>query len=120
MMGDCSAFVKMFEDGTLDGTHEKNDQQWLAEQYIRSKGEHPGKFPNKANVNIKLDTNCEIFQTIAFENDYDFTRVVEPDTRYNITGWTDRLRVKNNETGTLPVFFHGNAHTKMLKIWQLL
>lgn len=120
MIGTCEAFVKMYEDGTLDGTHEKNDQQWLAEQYIRSKGEHPEKFPRKNDVNIWLDTECQIFQTIAFENDYDFSRVIEQDDKYNVTGWTDRIRVKNNETGSLPIFHHGNAHTRMAKIYQLL
>ena len=119
MMGTCEGFVRMFEDGTLDGTHERNDQQWLAEQYIRSKGEYPDKFPRKNTTNIWLDTQCEIFQTIAFENDYDFIRMVEPITEYK-NGWKDRLRVINNETGSRPIFFHGNAHTPMQKIWNLL
>lgn len=48
---------------------------------------------------IKLDYQCEIFQTLAHSN------VNEWDT----TG----ERIRNIGTNTYPVFFHGNGHTNM-------
>lgn len=54
---------------------------------------------------VKLDTNCETFQTIAFAEPEDFS--VE-----------DRL-VKNNITGAIPAVLHGNGRTPMEWIYDL-
>lgn len=67
-----------------EGSH---DQVWLMEAYLNNQDK------------IKLDNNCEIFQTIAFSDPAEWQREGE--------------RFKNIGTGTLPVFFHGNGHTDM-------
>jgi len=108
-MGKCETFVEMYEDGLIDTVHERNDQQWLAEQYIK-------RYSAKR---VKLDTQCSIFQTIAFENTWDFGRSVMETPEY-INGWKDTVRIYNKHTLQNPVFIHGNAHTPMQKIWKLL
>jgi hypothetical protein len=56
--------------------------------------------------NITLDYDCEIFQTIAFcDFDKEFT--------------VERGRVYNNFTKQYPIFFHGNGHTPLNKIYEL-
>src|SRR5690349_21277015 len=77
-------FCHMFEDGTHEKVHERNDQQWLAEQYIK----------RHKDGNVMLDSRCDIFQTIAFENTWDFGRIVQPATEYK-NGWKDTLRLVN-------------------------
>lgn len=109
LLCDCEYFVNMYEDGLIDKVHERNDQQWLAEQYIK----------RHASGEVALDSQCYIFQTIAFENTWDFGRVSEQIEDYK-NGWKDRLRLINKHTNSLPVFIHGNAHTPMAKIWRLL
>lgn len=96
----CEYFVKLYEE-SHDPT--SNDQDWLTEVFLAGKA--------------SLDTGCQIFQTIAFEGPEDFSRVLVPD-RGSV--WGDSLRLKNNKTGSLPLFMHGNAHTPMTKIYGLL
>lgn len=108
-MGTCEMFCEMYEDGLIDKVHERNDQQWLAEQYCN----------RYKDGRVKLDTGCEIFQTIAFEGEDDFGRVVVPTETYK-EGWKDQLRMVNKKLNSMPVVVHGNAHTRMEKVWQLL
>lgn len=108
-MGDCEMFCEMYEDGTIDKVHERNDQQWLAEEYCA----------RYYDEKVKLDTRCEIFQTIAFEGTEDFSRYAQGSDKHD-GNWPDRLRLMNNKTNSFPVFIHGNAHTRMDKIWQML
>jgi hypothetical protein len=75
-------------------TSESHDQVWLMEAYLRNQGE------------IKLDTNCEIFQTIAFSNQDEWEKVGE--------------RLRNVGTGALPVFYHGNGKTDMKFVYDVL
>lgn len=117
-MGDCAAFCKMYEDGTINQTHEQNDQQWLAEQYIRSLEVDTDNYPRRNDVRIAVDTDCQIFQTIAFEGDDDFGRRIIPADKY-CNGWKDEIRLVNKKTATSPCFIHGNAHTPMNKVWIL-
>lgn len=53
---------------------------------------------------IKLDNNCEIFQTIAHSNR----------DEWDIVG----NRIRNIGTNTTPVFFHGNGRTNMDWIYE--
>lgn len=107
-IGDCEMFVEMYEDGLIDKVHERNDQQWLAEQFI-----------NRHNKGVVLDTGCEIFQTVAFEGEDDFARLAISENKYQ-HGWKDRLRLLNKKTNSTPCFLHGNAHTPMAKFYKLL
>lgn len=101
-ISECEYFVKIYEETHQPG---QNDQDWLTECYLLNRPE------------IQLDTKCDVFQTIAFEGNGDFSRVLV-DKSDGV--WQDTLRVKNNKTGSMPVIFHGNAHTPMDKIYKLL
>lgn len=57
---------------------------------------------------IKLDYNCDVFQTIAFC----------PESDFNIVGFEDA--VYNNITDTMPTFIHGNGHTPMTEYYKLI
>jgi len=96
-MADAEYFWRVYED-----THQPddNDQDWLTEVFLSGKA--------------LLDTCCGIFQTIAFEGQTDFSRVLTS------PGWDDGVRLRNNKTNSLPIFIHGNAQTPMKKIYQLL
>jgi len=69
----------------------ENDQSWYTDQCVIG--------------NIELDTKCVAFQSIAFEEDDDFT--------------FHNNRLINNITGTAPIFLHGNGKTDMTKFYQL-
>lgn len=74
-------------------TTETVDQVWFTDLYLK----HPDK--------IKLDVNCEVFQTIAFC----------PETDFKIDG----ERVTNTITNTTPLFIHGNGHTPLTQFESL-
>lgn len=87
-------FIKMFEDNPIQ--HRDNDQERLAEIYV-----------NKRNLyDMDLDTNCNVFQSVAFEGPDDFTY--------------QGGRIINNQTKTLPIIIHGNGGTDMSKVYKLL
>jgi hypothetical protein len=71
---------------------EDDDQRWYTERFLA--------MPDK----IGLDY-CNIFQSVAFEVEGDFTLT------YN--------RLYNNKTHTFPMFIHGNGKTDMTKFYQL-
>lgn len=73
---------------------DSHDQVWLMEVYLRNQGE------------IKLDTQCEIFQTIAFSNVEEWEKVGE--------------RLRNVGTGTQPIFWHGNGRTPLDFVYDVL
>lgn len=68
-----------------DNSH---DQVWLMESYLKNQSE------------IKLDNNCEIFQSIAFSHKEEWEIY-------------QSSRFRNVGTNTFPIFFHGNGHTDM-------
>lgn len=90
--GEVAAFIKLYELHKPES--ELNDQVWLTDMYL------------KGYDWIKLDTNCEIFQTVAFCPESDFE--------------VEEGRIKNTVTGTKPLFFHGNGHTPINWIYDLL
>ena len=71
-----------------------HDQVWLMEAYLRNRGE------------IKLDSNCEIFQTVAFSYKEEWSQ--------------QGNRLVNVALNTIPVFFHGNGHTDMDFVYKAL
>jgi hypothetical protein len=72
--------------------YEDDDQRWYTERFLA--------MPDK----IGLDY-CNIFQSVAFEVEGDFTLT------YN--------RLYNNKTHTFPMFIHGNGKTDMSKFYLL-
>lgn len=71
-----------------------HDQVWLMEAYLNNRDE------------IKLDSNCEIFQTIAFSYKEEWSQ--------------QGNRLVNVALNTIPVFFHGNGHTDMDWVYKIL
>ena len=71
---------------------EDDDQRWYTERYLAMRD------------TIGLDY-CNIFQSVAFEVEGDFTLT------YN--------RLYNNKTHTFPMFIHGNGKTDMSKFYLL-
>lgn len=90
----ANTYIKMFEENPI--THMDNDQVNLADIYLRKASQY----------NFDLDTGCEIFQSIAFEDPTDFTY---------IDG-----RLVNNYHNTLPLVIHGNGKTSMEHIYKLI
>lgn len=91
--GEISAFLKLYE--SLVPTNEMNDQVWLTERYLHFKDSDW----------VKLDVNCEVFQTIGF---------CEEERDFNLTQGLNKI------TNTYPVFWHGNGHTPMKNIYNLI
>jgi hypothetical protein len=87
-------FVRMFEGNPID--HKDNDQVNLADIYLN----------NRDRYNMRLDTGCEAFQSIAFERPGDF--------KY------EGNRLINSKLNTLPVIIHGNGKTDMSRIYALI
>lgn len=75
---------------------DSHDQVWLMDAYLRNQDE------------IKLDTECEIFQTIAFSDTGEWF--------YNHV----KKRLENKKMQTYPIFFHGNGHTDMEWVYKVL
>jgi len=90
-------FIAMVEADMLTDDH-WNDQLWSTQQYLK----------HYEDGAITLDTNCDVFQSIAFANDDDFNY---DDEHYIF---------KNAVTNTEPVIIHGNGHTDMTHIYKLI
>ena len=73
------------------GSH---DQVWLMDAYLNNRDD------------IKLDTQCRVFQSIAFSHQHEWD-IVDG-------------RMINKVTGTVPVFIHGNGHTEMGWVYKIL
>lgn len=80
-------FIKLFEENPIQ--HTDNDQVNLTEIYLNKRHRY----------NLKLDTDCKVFQTTAFEAPDDFK--------------VSNKILTNTKTGTQPIFIHGNGGTKM-------
>ena len=91
---DVKMFIKMFEENPI--THHDNDQVNLAKVYLT----------NREKYNMRLDNDCNCFQSLCGSNWDDFT-------------FYDG-RILNKETETIPVFFHGNGLHPMEEIWKLI
>jgi hypothetical protein len=95
--GEIKAFIEMYE--CCPPIDELNDQVYLTDRFLAGWA--------------KLDYNCEIFQTIAFCPESDFRR---GKLFVDIEGF----ELWNTVTKTRPCFWHGNGHTPMQHIYDLL
>lgn len=91
--GEISAFIKMYE--REPPTNEMNDQVYLTNQFLKHHNEGW----------LRLDYNCEVFQTLAFCD-------------HSYFSYGDYFG--NNITKTRPFFIHGNGHTPMSHIYKQL
>lgn len=96
--GEIAAFIKMYE--LCPPTTELNDQVYLTDQFL------------KGYDWISLDYACSIFQTIGFCPESDFIYPFR-------TQFSDILML-NMVTGEIPIFIHGNGHTPMPHIYELI
>lgn len=88
-------FIKLFEENPIK--HTDNDQVNLARIYLDKRNSY----------NMKLDTECHLFQSVAFEHFDDFI-------------YCEGGSLYNNITRTWPIIIHGNGKTNMDKIYKLL
>jgi hypothetical protein len=97
--GEIAAFIKLYE--LCPPTTELNDQVWLTDQFL------------KGYDWVRLDYECKTFQTLGFcpEEDFELNHVFSNDDWYLF---------KNNVHDTFPAFIHGNGHTPMNHIYELL
>ena len=73
---------------------EEDDQRWYTDRAIAGE--------------VLVDEECNLFQSIAFEVPGDFSYYIH-----------DTHKLRNNLTGTFPLFAHGNGRTDMSRIYQL-
>lgn len=95
--GEIAAFIKMYE--LCPPTTELNDQLYLTDQFL------------KGYDWINLDYECKIFQTIGFCPESDFA--------FMEAAGTNKI-VLNTVTRAMPAFIHGNGHTPMPHIYELI
>jgi len=79
------------------------DQVWFTDLFL----DHPEY--------VKLDYDCEVFQTIAFCEESDFSTTMRTNNPEGIPS-----EVYNRVTKTFPTFIHGNGHTPMTKFYELI
>ena len=89
-------FCRLFEENPI--SHTDNDQVNLARIFLDKRDRY----------NMKLDTNCDVFQSIAFE---------DPDDFYY--DHSDK-KLTNLKTSTQPIVIHGNGGTDMSMVYNLL
>lgn len=96
----CNAelFCRMVDENPL--TPETVDQVWFTDLYLKY---HESKL-------VKLDTECEVFQTIAFCEDWELEEM-EDNGREYIWNFTQQSE---------PTFLHGNGHTPMTRFYELI
>lgn len=100
-------FLKMYEE--CPPTTEMNDQVYFTKMFLEKRDEY----------NIRLDYDCEVFQTIAFcEWDRDFSE--SDDVMYKPGCEVHYKCVFNKSRMTHPIFFHGNGHTPMDRVYGYL
>lgn len=87
--GNAEMFKKMVEENPIQ--QHTDDQRWFTDQFLKGL--------------VELDSNCNIFQSIAFGQESDF------ELKGN--------KLINTITKTKPVFIHGNGRTDMSR-WKHL
>lgn len=87
-------FIKFFEENPIK--HLDNDQRNYSTVFLQDRDKYK----------MKLDTDCDIFQSIAFEERGEF--------------FYDEGRLFNLKTRTFPILIHGNGKTDMSHIYKLL
>lgn len=93
---EVNRFIRLFEENPIK--HADNDQVNLARIFLDKRDQY----------NMKLDVNCDLFQSIAFEHEDDFVI-----TKHKVIFF-------NRKTETFPIIIHGNGKTDMSKIYKLI
>lgn len=97
-------FIQLFEENPMK--HTDNDQVNLARIYLDKRDRY----------NMKLDTDCRLFQSIAFEHPGDHHYVFpEYEKIPDMPGF-----MVNSINKTMPIIIHGNGKTNMSNVYKLL
>jgi hypothetical protein len=96
----CNAelFCRMVDENPL--TPETVDQVWFTDLYLKH-------YESKL---VKLDTECKVFQTIAFCGDWELEEMEDNGHEY----------IWNFTQASEPTFIHGNGHTPMTRFYELI
>lgn len=94
-VGKVEDFIRMYESDPIANSGKLNDQVWAADHFLR-----------KNNDRIFLDTKSDIFQCIGHTDKDEF----------KVKG----KRLINKHTGSKPVLIHGNGHSKLDWVYELL
>ena len=97
-------FIELVEKDKPE--QETVDQVWFTDQFL------------KGFCFIKLDYLCDVFQTIAFCPETDFSEMTK-NTGDNFNEYQNKY-ILNNITGSFPTFIHGNGHTPMDRFNKLI
>lgn len=92
-------FIEMY--GQIDLN--VNSQQWGAAKYLW----------DNEDKKVKLDINCEIFQSVAFIAEDDFS-IMDGEEEIG------KRRLYNNFTQSTGVIAHGNGHSEMQFVYDLM
>lgn len=105
--GEIAAFLKMYE--MCPPTTELNDQVYLTDQFL------------KGYDWIKLDYECKVFQTLGFcpHSDFVFPECSKHPIVLGKPIQTNQV-FYNTVTRSHPAFIHGNGHTPMPHIYELI
>lgn len=98
-MVELEYFLQLCEKEKL--SPHSHDQVWLMDSFLNNQDE------------IKVDNNCEIFQTIAFSHKEEWVMNIKDEFCLRDGEFKGELRFQNIGTQSFPVFFHGNGHTDM-------
>ncbi len=98
-MGSSATFIAMYEANPIWESGAMNDQVWASNIFLRGN-----------NGSVILDRSCSIFQTIGHSGESDFA----------VLNLKEKKRVINLNTLTLPIIFHGNGHTPMEWIYEMI
>lgn len=96
--GPIKLMIEYYERYGLCNVGSINGQQYLQERFFQAV---------KDGFPVKLDTECEIFQTLAFADESEF--------QWGENG--ERQALMNMVTGTIPCVLHGNGLTEMKHIY---
>lgn len=97
--GPIPLMIEYYERYRLCNVGDKNGQQYLMECFFQAQ---------KDGFPVKLDTECEIFQTLAFADESEF--------QWGENG--EYTSLMNMITGTIPAVLHGNGLTEMRHIYK--
>jgi len=100
--GPLKLMIEYMRRYNLCNVGSKNGQQYLMECFFQAR---------KDGFPVKLDVECEIFQTLAFADDSEFEWI-----EYPLQGKTYH-ELRNKITGTIPAVLHGNGLTEMKHIY---
>lgn len=110
--GPIKLMIEYYQRYNLCQVNGMNGQAYLQQQFFQAVADG---FP------VRLDTECRIFQTLAFADESEFEWLTNFKGIKHFVGLEqveDRELLHNKITGTTPAVLHGNGLTEMKHIYQ--